>query len=291
MQKSSKPKLILVDSHAVAHRAKHSMKGLSYDEKATGVIFGFLNTVLDLAEKFKTTKFIFAWDTRKNFRKEICSSYKSKIYTKTPEQIELDQIARPQFITLRNEILPRIGFKNIFYVPGYEADDVIASIVKDNQQYQIIVSSKDQDLYQLLDFCHLYKFDNNGVYTKDHFVKEYKIQPSQWVQVKCLAGCNSDNVIGINGVGEKTAIKYIQGVLSHKTKVFDAIESEEGQRLVTNNQKIVSIPMDGVGSFEITQDQFDLKQFISVCNELGFLSIINTRKLTRWNDVFVEGKF
>jgi 5'-3' exonuclease len=282
-----KEKLLVLDANYICHRAAYSMKGLSYQEKSTGVIFGFLLTILDLAERFKANKLVYAFDSRGSHRKNLYPEYKNRKFTKTQELIELDKIARPQFFKIKKYVLPRLGFNNIFYHNGYEADDIIASIVKENKDFDIVVCSKDQDLYQLLNLCSMYKFDKNGLYTKENFTSEYGIDPAEWAAVKSMAGCSSDNVIGIDGVGEKTAIKYILGTLPAKSKAFKNIESEEGQKKIKDNFDLVKLPFFGTYSFPIEKDEFNFTELILICHEYGFKSIVESDKLNKFHKIFV----
>jgi DNA polymerase-1 len=145
------PRLILVDANAIAHIAKWSMKNLSFEDKATGVIFGFFNHIIKFAELFESNRFIFAWDSGTSFRKIFYEDYKANRNTKNEEQQELDEIAYPQFEALKREILPTFGFKHIFSQHGHEADDIIASVCKHDRHHRITIISTDKDMFQLID--------------------------------------------------------------------------------------------------------------------------------------------
>ena len=123
------------------------------------------------------------------------------------------EIAFDQFKQLRKRILPRIGFNNNHLQTGYEADDLIAKYVKDNAE-ELVIASADNDLLQLLYFADFLNLSKNKLITSKSFFSEYGILPAQWGMVKQIAGCSSDNVKGIQGVGEITAIKYLKGELS-----------------------------------------------------------------------------
>lgn len=282
-------KVVIVDSNALGHRAKHSMKGLSYKEMETGVVFGFMQEVLRLAKQFETNRFAFAWDSRKNYRKGIYKPYKAKrtekAKTKTKDELFLDEVAYNQFYTLRKEVLPTFGFKNNVIRTGYEADDIIASIVKNND-YNMVIASSDEDLYQLLDRADMYSFKKKKLYDSKTFTKDYNIRVDQWALVKAIAGCSSDNVIGVSGVGEKTAIKYINKEL----KAGRALENiQSANEIIQENMKLVSLPLCLEEEMEkvlldFEHDRFLLSDFLSICDEYGFYSF--KKDINEWNRTF-----
>lgn len=286
-------KLIIVDSNGIAYMAKYSMKGLNFDFMETGVIFGFLKQIKKIAKLFNTTKFIFCWDSKKSIRRELYPEYKShrraKRNERTPEEIIEDNLAFQQFYLLRKNILPKIGFNNIFIRTGFESDDIIASLVfnKSLQKYDKIIVSNDEDLYQLLDSCSMYNPKTEKIITAQTFNKEYNIFPKDWIMVKMLGGCTSDNVKGVLGVGEKTAIKYINKQLT-KGKVLDRIVNL-GPEVIKQNAMLVGLPLIGTepkGGFEFKKDNFTFDGFIDVCEQYGFQSFLKKEELTEWKNLF-----
>ena len=205
---------VVIDANYLCYVNRFALsQGLSYRGHHTEIIFGFLRHINELARHFETKKFIFCWDARKSLRREIYPEYKTnRRVNQTEEENELDQIAYVQFNEIKDNVLPKIGFTNIFYREGYEADDIIASIVKNNPDRYIVVAS-DTDLFQLLDYCSLYNIVKKSTTTKIIFEREHEISPDKWHLVKAIAGCGTDNVFGVQGVGEKTAIKFISGLL------------------------------------------------------------------------------
>jgi len=282
---------IIVDCHFLCHRAKHSLKGLSHNEKQTGVIFGFLKTLLMLSQMLKSNKFIFAWDSSKSIRREIYPNYKKREISDDPEKIELEKISRPQFAILRRHILPKIGFINNFYLEGYEADDIIASVVLENED-SIIVSS-DNDLYQLLDKSSMFDLGKKSYYTRKDLMEEYGVSPEQWKNVKCVAGCKGDAVDGIRymrgnkevKVGYNVATKYVTGTMK-KGNVLDAILSKEGQETIKINKPLVVLPFEGTPKFDLNEDRLSLDRFMDICYEYQMLSFIHTKSFDAWKDNF-----
>lgn len=275
--------VIIIDANGMAHMVKHALGGLSHGDQYTGIIFGFLGQLLYLKKRFRPSTMIFAWDSRKSYRKLIYPEYKAKRQEKTQEEKEFDNLAFEQFNQLRTKILPLMGFKNNFMVTGYEADDIIALVV-DNMMCDGIVVSSDKDLYQLLKFgISLYDIRKKQRYGYDDFVKEYGITPSQWVSIKSIAGCSSDNIEGIRGIGEMTAIKYMKGENISERLVNDIKSKHE---IIERNRRLISLPFDGIKDLGYVSlfDKINRKAFENICDEYGFESF--TRNLQEWVDVF-----
>lgn len=276
-------KIIVVDSNALAYRAKYSMIGLSHNLMQTGVIFGFLAEVLRLAQKFETSKFAFAWDSKESIRRIIYPLYKHKRRerVKTSEEQYLDQVSFEQFTLIRKYVLPMFGFKNVFLRRGYEGDDIIANILVNNPRKDFVIVSNDEDLYQLLDFAPIYSLKHKKLYTKDDFEKEYNILPDNWVDVKAIAGCSTDSVEGIKGVGPKTAIKYLKR--ETKDSVSDNIMSNH--KIIKRNFQLVDLPLV-VDNEEMTPirlsfrgERFAEITFYNLCKEYDFQSFIRSAPL------------
>lgn len=282
--------MILVDANSIAHQAKHSLGNLSWHEKQVGVIFGFFNQILILAKTFEENKFIFIWDSRKSKRRDIFPAYKeARRKEKTPEEEQLDAIAYGQFYTIRTDILPKLGFVNNFMEEGFEADDLIASLVKSYPQSKFIIVSTDEDLYQLLsDNVSIYSTRKKKIYTQTNFWKDYRITPKEWAEVKAIGGCNSDGVPGIKGIGEITACKYLTRKLPINSKAFRTIR--ENKELIDKNMRLVKLPLEDTPSIKLSfLDNLSFRSFQNVCKEYGFQSFLEKDKLEQWKKfVFKE---
>lgn len=277
---------LLIDSNAICHMAKHSMGGLSFEEQQTGVIFGFLRQLLKISQLYPKSQFIFTWDTTSSLRKKVYPEYKNnRRKEKTPEETEFDSMIYAQFDTIRTVVLPTIGFKNIFHCEGFESDDVIARIIyasEDDDQFVIV--SADEDMYQLLwDNVKIYNPMKKQEYTELMFNAEYEISADMWTQVKSIAGCSSDNVKGIEGVGEKTAIKYLLGNLSKTSKLYEKIVSEEGQSIIQRNMKLVRLPYLRTPKPTIVDSEtLSLDKFMTICQRYGFNSMLSPKELQKY---------
>jgi DNA polymerase I len=273
---------LIIDCNYLCYVHKFALSsGLSYHGSRTEIIFGFIKTTLDLARKFETNKFIFCWDSKKSLRREIYPEYKSNRRNNlTEEEEESNRIAYAQFDKLKI-VLPKMGFSNVFEEEGYESDDIIASLVTGGKLGRTVVISSDKDLYQLLDWSSLCNC-RGAAYSKEMFVREYGIDPCRWKDVKAIAGCSTDNVKGVDRVGEKTAIRYLKGEMKKYNQTFKKIhffDSDLTRRLTT-------LPFEGCPDFKskLKKDECSPDKFRKVFEEYGFESLIDG--LNKWEKIF-----
>lgn len=268
---------LVLDCSFLGHRSLHTAGELSYEGVKTGTIFGFLNQVIDLQEMFGTGNVVFAFDSKTSKRKKIFPGYKQKRHTKDltdEERAALDEF-RVQMRRLRKKILPALGFGNVFQVKGLEADDIIASVVQSSLRPgdDAVIVSADQDLYQLVsDNVIQYNPNKRLRITPHNFENITGVKrPSQWKLVKEISGCRSDEVPGVPGVGEKTAVQYIRGELKQTSKKHLAIVT--GMAIRERNRKLTSLPFFPTPSFALSRDLLQREHWEPLCRELGFRSL------------------
>ena len=287
---------LLVDCSCVCYKALWTTIGLSHDEKPVGVIFGFIKQILTLAKKFETNKFVFCWDHRNSYRKLEYPSYKGSRRKDLTEEQQADfKIAFGQFDEIRELLLPVMGFANNFQQSGYEADDLIAHIAFRIPDDTVIVST-DNDLLQLIHhdrFCPVKIYNYKGVTDEAEFRKAwFDLDPIKWARVKAIAGCNSDEVKGIVGVGETTAAKYLMGMA--RGKGLEKIESEEGKAIAYRNMSLVELPyVNGLKPIKITElgeDSLSIEKFKAIFGQYGFKSLLREDEVIRWTRSFFGGK-
>ena len=272
--------ILLIDSHFIGYQAKLSHADLSFEEFETGVMFGFLSRILSLCKFFQTNDVVFCFDSKHSKRKSIYPKYKSgrhKDYTS--EELKQQISALEQFNTLRSEILSAIGFKNIFQQAGYEADDLIAKITHEGMDDYIIISS-DQDLYQLLaSNVRMFNPSSKKMVTRKSFTMEYNISPQQWVIVKQMAGCTSDTVQGIKGVGAKSVIKYLNKELKTTSAIYNKIVDANPEELALYH-KLVNLPFPKTRDCALVKNEFNIEGFTKMCGKCGFESFL----VKAWDD-------
>lgn len=279
-------KVILIDSNYVGHASRFALPDMR-DKKGrgTGVIYGFLSTILILHQTLEANTFAFVWDSPRSFRREIFPGYKEgRRKKRSPEENLAIQEAYKQFDLLQKEILPALGFVNNFSIDGLEGDDLIAEIVRDKDKFFYVYAS-DQDLYQILS-DNVVMIKNKKFYTAKKFKQEFGIEPSSWSKVKALAGCKSDEVPGINGIGEKTVCKYLckqlkQDSVAHKKIVENRLE------IMKRNMPLVRLPFAGTPhlELEIGKAHISQKRLRKIFKEYDFNSFLED--FEEWETLFV----
>lgn len=268
---------VLVDTTYLCHRARHTTGGdggLEYDGRPTGIAFGVLRTINDLMDTYSPHRMVLAFDHQdKGLREQILPTYKSSRASRKQELTEEERAERQSFYEqvnrLQNDILPKMGYNNVLSVSGYEADDIIAALAEKvpNADKGVIVSG-DKDLYQCLQphIC-MYHPITKVTVTSASFRKEYGIDPVQWAGVKALAGCSTDDVVGIRGVGDKTAARWFSGDLKVDSKKYKAIS--ENLDVHNRNLPIVKLPFPGLKLPKIVADNVTEASKAAVERELG----------------------
>jgi len=278
---------LILDCNFLCHKAFHALKhlNLSHKDIPTGVIFGFMKELNSLSELHQCGNFVFCFDEGFNLRENVLPTYKEKRRDKVLELTEEEQKSKKEFYKqvtkLRDKYLPLAGFRNIFHQDGYEGDDIMASVAENLPKGDLAtIVTSDQDLFQCItkrvDF---YDPSKRQLLTKERFKFLYGICPSKWGMVKSIGGCSTDEVPGVKGVGEPTAIKYLKGNLPNHYKVFEAIESKKGSKIIARNKKIVVLPMKGTKKYKPKKEKVP-PNWSAVAAKLGFQT---TTKKSRKN--------
>ena len=271
---------VIIDANNLANIAFYSTGGLRSEGEDTGTIYGFFRSMLDIGRYTSSNNLIFCFDAKPYYRRKISSTYKANREKKEltdDEYLALQGMYR-QIDLLKSEILPIVGFKNVFGMVGYEADDLIATAATNGD----CIISGDQDLYQL---CHrgCEIRTSRGKVTNEKIFKEtYGIPSILWAEVKAIAGCTSDNVLGVKGVAETTAIKYIKGELGEKTKAFKAIERFKKSEDYVINKRLVTLPLRKPGKV--------LKMTFRK-NKLNYNALIRFFEKKRFYSFLEKGKY
>ncbi len=229
-----KERLLLIDGYNLAFRSFHAVpQSLETSNNIpVNALYGFLRTFLASLEELAPDYVLVCLDApAKTFRSMADDRYKAQ-RKETPESL------RVQLKLLSEQLLPGLNIPFIMR-EGYEADDLIAGCCrKFSSELEIVILSNDRDLFQLLiqDKISIILPDrkkNTHPYTEEDFIKEYGIQPSQFVLYKALTGDTSDNIQGISGIGPKTAIRLIQeytsleSILESKSKWADILQEQK----------------------------------------------------------------
>lgn len=224
-------KVLLVDGNSILNRAFYGVKGLetSYGFP-TNAIFGFYNTIDKILKEENFSYLIAAFDLKeKTFRHKKYEEYKAN-RKKMPDEL---------FLQLKEveKMLSLMGF-NICKIKGYEADDVIGTLSRlySENEVECIIATGDRDCLQLIEKNVVVRLSTNReaiYYTEQTVYEKYGVSPKSLIEVKALMGDASDNIPGVKGIGEKTALKLIQ---EKKTveEVFKDIDGLEVSLRVKN---------------------------------------------------------
>jgi 5'-3' exonuclease len=174
---------------------------------------------------------------------------------------------------LRDEYLPTIGFKNIFYQDGYEADDMIAMASKAMAPdlEEAIIITADQDLWQCIR-RNVQWFDPKQKKRMNYakFTQIFKMKPRDWAKVLAIAGCTTDNVEGIRNIGKITAIAYLTKHAGPKAR---KIIKQSWKSVVLRNRPLVQLPFKGTKTVRFKEDKIKQKGWNTVTKKLGMKSI------------------
>jgi len=203
-----KQKLLVLDGNSILNRAFYGIRNLSTAAGLpTNAVFGFMNILHKHMTAIAPTHLACAFDTKKpTFRHEAYDGYKAT-RKGMPEELALQ-------LPYAKEAAAALGF-TLIECPGYEADDILGTLARmgDEADMETYLLTGDRDSLQLISEntrVVLMKTKEDIVYDPAVFAEEYGITPVQFVDVKALMGDSSDNIPGVAGIGEKTALKLIQ---------------------------------------------------------------------------------
>ncbi|MCR6585294.1 DNA polymerase I [Campylobacter insulaenigrae] len=228
--------LTIVDTFGFFFRLFYALKGLKNSKgQPSNMISGFANFIYTLKQEHPSDMIIFALDSKgKTFRSEIDPNYKSN-RTSPPDEL-LEQI--PICI----QMIEKIGFAS-FSCEGYEADDIIASLVKSCQDKDIFIRiiTQDKDLYQLIqdEKVNIYSPISKNDYDEAGCLEKYGVKPSQIRDFLALCGDSSDNIPGVKGIGAKGAknlldeFEDIEGIYNNLT----LIRNERNKKLLLEGKE------------------------------------------------------
>ena len=202
--------VILIDGHSIAFRAFYALPDSLVTKEGfpTNVIHGFLMMISKIIKDFDTDKLIITWDvSKKTFRTDLYKDYKGNRKS-APDEFKIQVKVLQKLIEKFN--IPQVS------VEGYEADDVLGTLSKsfnDNNEEVLIVTG-DRDSFQLIGDKTNVLYTKRGIseverFGKAEFEEKYKISTSQYIEYLGLKGDSSDNIPGLPGVGEKTAINLL----------------------------------------------------------------------------------
>ncbi|WP_338090614.1 DNA polymerase I [Planosporangium thailandense] len=229
------PRLLLLDGHSLAYRAFYALPAENFATRSgqtTNAVFGFTSMLINMLRDEKPTHIGVAFDvSRQSFRAEQYAEYKAG-RAKTPDSF-------PGQVGLIREVLDALGIRYV-EKPGYEADDVIATLARRGRDagMEVGVVTGDRDAFQLVEDAITVLYLKRGVSEMDRMTAEkvserYGVGPDCYRDLAAIVGETSDNLIGVPGVGPKTAAKWIgqYGNLDGIIEQVDQIKGKAGENL------------------------------------------------------------
>ena len=253
--KQAKPKIfVLIDGKSLFYRGYYAMPHLSTaDGRPTGGVYGFASLALELVRQLRPDYVAVAWDKAKTNirrRRAIYPEYKANRHPAPPDFY--------QQIPILRQLLEALGWP-FYEVDDYEADDIIGTLSKQANRAGIhtVIASSDLDMLQLIDDDTEVYALKKGLSSIDRFdVKafqaKYGIRVDQFLDLKSLKGDSSDNIPGVPGVGEKTAVALLQkyhdldGVYAHLDGITGAAQRKlaDGKASAYMSRELVQIQCD-----------------------------------------------
>jgi DNA polymerase-1 len=262
----------------------------------TGMITGFLNFISSLGKDFETDYLVFTLDSKEKetFRKEIFKEYKAN----RPEPPEDLKIQLPVAI----DLIKDMGFK-ILEIPGYESDDIIASLAKlaAAEGIKVKIVSHDKDMYQLIDDDKIVIFDpiKKAEINEEKCMEKFGVHPKDFINFQALVGDSSDNIPGVKGVGVKTAAKLIN---QYKTleNLYDHIDEIKGalqKKLIENKEnaflsrKLVTLKTDLFDNINLEEFKYpEINPILKVADKLIDLDITSILDRVKKEGLYVKTK-
>ncbi len=199
--------LLIIDGNSLINRAFYGVPEMTTKTGIhTNAVLGFINYINRLMDDYKPTHMAVAFDVKsKTFRNDLCADYKGN-------RKKMSDELREQFPIIE-EVLEALNIKALKY-EGFEADDIIGSVSKmfSRSNIKVKVATGDKDALQLTDDnIEVLYFKKGGFipYTLDMIKDEFGVKPINLIDYKAIAGDSADNISGIKGMGNKTAIKYL----------------------------------------------------------------------------------
>lgn len=292
-------KVILVDGNNLLFRSYYATayQGNFMKNKngfPTNALYGFVNMIHKIINDEKPEYMLVAFDKGKTFRHDKYKDYKAG-------RIKMPDELKAQF-PIAKEILAYLGIK-WFEIDNYEADDIIGTLAKkidDENDYKGLIVSSDKDLLQLISnkvIMKLLKSKDYVMMSKETFYDQYKLTPDKMIDIKALQGDSSDNIEGVKGIGEKTALKLLQeygsleGIYDNIAYIKGAVATKliNGKDKAFESKDLVTIYKQVPLGFTLEDTKItngNLEELKKTYENLEFYSFLKNMKIGRINNDF-----
>ncbi|PWA05457.1 DNA polymerase I [Pueribacillus theae] len=282
-----KNKLVLIDGNSILYRAFFALPLLSNSKGIyTNAVYGFAQMLLKVLDEEKPTHLLVAFDaSKKTFRHEKYEEYKGG-RQKTPPELS-------EQIPFVHDLLDAFRISK-YELENYEADDVIGTLSKqaEDENWEVKVITGDKDLLQLVSDRVSVALTRKGITDVDTYDpvalrERYGIDASQIIDMKSLMGDPSDNIPGVPGVGEKTALKLLKqfGSLETILNSIDEISGKKIKETLENNhdlallsKELVTIDRNSpieVSLNDVSYGNYDQESVVRLFTDLEFKSLLD----------------
>ena len=280
-------RLVIIDGKSVFYRGYYAMPNLSTKEGTpTGGVYGFAMMALEVIKRLKPDYVCVAWDKSKTnirLRRELCPAYKANRKPAPPDFYEQ--------IPILHDLLDALEWP-LYEVDDYEADDIMGAFAKQAGEKGIesYLITSDLDVLQLINsHTHIYTLkkglSNIELFNVAYFEEKYGVGPHQWADVKALKGDASDNIPGVAGIGEKTALQLIkqyetlEGVYNHLDELKPAVKAklEKDKDMALLSQKLVTLMVDAPVTIDLEEARLDATvtpEFVGMLRKLEFSNLL-----------------
>lgn len=302
----SKHKLLLIDGHSIVFRAFYALHSQLENMKNknglhTNALYGFHNMLDSVLQKEKPTHAMVAFDAgATTFRHEFFDDYKGGRDSMPAEMAE-------QMPYLK-EMLDAFGLK-YYELPNYEADDIIGTLANQAaaEDFEVVVISGDKDLTQLADDNIRIDITVRGVsnleaYTKENTKELFGVRADQIVDYLALSGDPSDNIPGVTGVGDKTAIKLLEEydtIENLYENIDDMKKSKRKENLINEKEtaflskKLATINTEAPIEVTVEDTDYpgkDTEKLIAFYKDMDFKSHLERLDTSEYMDTLAESK-
>ena len=300
-KKREKKTLVLLDAHAILHRAYHALPDFSSNKgEPTGALYGLTAMLMKIIQELKPDYVVACYDLPEpTFRHDVYKEYKGGRAKTDDELIAQMDRSRDIFSAFNVPIYEKVG---------YEADDILGTIVeqtKNNKDLDIIIASGDMDTLQLVDKKRVQVYtlkkgiNDTILYDEKGVIERFGFTPDLLPDYKGLRGDPSDNIIGIAGIGEKTGSTLIQEFgsiediykklkkghapflkVGIKPRIIGLLEDNEEEALFS--KMLALIRRDVPITFELVKDSWreriDIEKALTLFEELSFRTLAHRFK-------------
>lgn len=275
--------LLAIDFNNVLFSSYYGDKLINSKGENVNAVKGFFFKLKTLRDTFNPDYIVFANDISrsKTFRRKLYKPYKAQRKEHDPDVLKQMEYA--------SRLVSLLGFPFINN-EIYEADDILGMLSRfgNERDMDVIIVSSDRDMYQLVnEHTFIFSYKNKELIDLDFIYQNYKLNPNQWIELKMLQGDRSDNIPGIPGIGEVTALKLMQnfgsidGIYSHmgyhKPKIKDLLKN--GQSVLDLTRELVTIVTDytkiGLNETMLQRDICERNEVNSLIQELEIYSLFN----------------